>query len=165
MKNKVDVGDVFLIPLDAAGFGVGQVAGNWNGELYFLIYDAAYPTREVDPKLVISQTPLFAALSLDAKIFHGDWPIIGNVTENLGSIPQPAFKVNQEGRVFLESRDRSVSRPATCDEDAALRFRNVVAPIRLENALKAHKGIGDWNPKYEDLRFKYALESSRFVAN
>jgi hypothetical protein len=164
MGVKANVGDVFLIPLEDSGFGLGQVAGDWKGELYLLIFEHTYDTRDVDPECVLAAAPLFAALSLDAKIHNGDWPVIVRVTDNLAQIPQPVFKVDQGGRMFLESRDRSVSRPVTQAEEESLRLRTVVAPVRLENALKALNGIGEWNPRYEELRFTYALESSRMLA-
>ncbi|MCQ4631136.1 immunity 26/phosphotriesterase HocA family protein [Shinella sp. CPCC 100929] len=161
MNKKAHVGDVFLIPIDGSRFGIGQIAGDWIGELYIVIYDAVHSTEDVDPNSVASEQLLLAALSLDAKIHCGDWRIIGNVTDNLDRIPQPVFKVNQDGQVFLESRDRSITRPASRSESETLRLRTVVAPVRLENALKALKGVGDWNAKYDELRVDYVLESSR----
>ncbi len=164
MSRKAKLGDVFLVPIEGSRTGIGQIAGDWKGELYVIIYDAVYGDENVDPKSVIGANPLFAALSLDAKIHNGDWRIIGNVIENLDSIPQPVFKVNQDGEVFLESRDRSMTRPASGAEAEALRLRTVVAPVRLEKALKAHNGVGDWNPRYDELRYDYALESSQYDA-
>ena len=163
MSQKAHVGDVFLVPIDGSRRGIGQIAGDWKGELYVVIFDAVYGDENVDPKSVVTATPLFAALSLDAKIHNGDWRIIGNVTENLDGIPQPVFKVNQDGEVFLESRDRSANRQASSKEAEALRLRTVVAPVRLEKALKAYNGVGDWNTRYDDLRYDYALESSQYV--
>jgi hypothetical protein len=160
MTQKAHVGDVFLIPIDESRSGIGQIAGDWKGELYVIVYDVVCVGAEVDPSRVTAERPLFAALSLDAKIHNGDWRIIGNVSENLNSIPQPVFKVNQGANVYLESRDRVVSRPASDSEAANLRLRTVVAPVRLENALKAHNGLGEWNPRYDELRFDYALASS-----
>jgi hypothetical protein len=165
MSQKASVGDVFLIQIDRSRFGLGQIIGDWKGELYVVIYDAVHTTETVDPKSVFFEKPLFAALTLDAKIHHGDWRIIGNVPENLDRLPQPVFKVNRNGQIFLESRDRSVSRPASDSEEKALRLRTVVAPVRLENALKAHNGVGVWNPRFDELRADYAVESSQFLAN
>lgn len=164
MTHKARVGDVFLVPVDESRFGVGQIAGDWKGELYVIIYEGILSGGVPDPEDVNSAKPLFAALSMDAKIHHGDWPIIGNVTKNLERIPQPVFKVDQGGQVFLESRDRSISRPASIAEAERLRLRTVVAPVRLENALKAHSGLGEWNSRYDELRADYALESSRVLA-
>jgi Immunity protein 26 len=163
MTKNIKIGDVFLIPLDDAGFGVGQVAGNWQGELYLIIYEATSATQNVALDEIMSKPPWLAALSLDAKLWNGDWPIIGNVQENLDGVPQPVFKVNQDEQVFLESRDRSISRPATAQEEQILRLRNVVAPIRLENALKARHGIGSWNPRYDELLAEYATVSSKLL--
>ncbi len=164
MKYKAHIGDIFQIPIDESRFGVGQIAGAWKGELYVIIYDGLFSEKYFDSESVIGAKPLFAALSMDAKIYHGDWPIIGNVTKNLEHIPQPVFKIDQGGQVFLESRDRSVSRLASSSEAGRLRLRTVVAPVRLENALKAHSGLGEWNPRYDELRADYALDSSRVLA-
>jgi hypothetical protein len=165
MTQKARVGDVFLVPIDHSRFGIGQIAGDWNGELYIIIYDTIYGSDDVDPVSVLYGRPLFAALSLDAKIHCGDWQIIGNVKDNLDQIPQPTFKVNQGAQVFLETRDRSVTRRASDSESRDLRLRTVVAPVRIENALKAWQGIGDWNSKYDELRADYAFESSRLIAD
>jgi hypothetical protein len=164
MGHKAHVGDVFLIPVDSTRFGVGQIAGDWKGELYVVIYDKILSGDKPEPECVSGAKPLFAALSMDAKIHHGDWPIIGNVTGNLEHIPQPVFKVDQGGKVFLESRDRSISRPASSSEAERLKLRTVVAPVRLENAFKAHNGVGEWHPRYDELRAEYAFDSSRVLA-
>lgn len=163
MKHKATIGDVFLISIDGSRFGVGQVAGDWNGELYIVVYDVILPSAEFDLARVASDELLFAALSLDAKIHHGDWRIIGNVTSNLDRIPQPAFKVNQDGKVWVETRDRSRFWPASKAQAEGLRYRTVVAPVRLENALRALHGIGEWNPKFDELRADYAFASARLV--
>lgn len=163
MKQKVRVGDVFLVPIDGSRWGGGQIAGDWKGELYIIIFDVIYNDDNIEPESIVGARPLLAALSLDAKLHHGDWRIIGNVTANLGRIPQPVFKVNQDGVVFVETRDRSATRRASSAEAEVLRLRTVVAPVRLENALKAHNGIGDWSPRYDDLLYHYALESSRYA--
>ncbi len=163
--GRTRLGNVFLLPIDERRFGIGQIAGDWKGELYFVIYDAVHRTSEVDPSSVIGARPLFAALSLDAKIHHGDWPVIGNITEGLSQLPQPVFKVSVGNEMFLESRDRSEFRPASTKEAEALRFRTVVAPVRLEKALKAHHGIGEWDAAYNELLAEYAYESAKLVAD
>ena len=80
------MGDVFLIPIDDSRHGIGQIAGDWKGELYVIIFDAVYGNEAIDPKRVLAEKPLFGALSLDAKIHHGDWRVIGNISENLAAI-------------------------------------------------------------------------------
>jgi hypothetical protein len=163
--GRARLGDVFLVPIDESRVGIGQIAGDWNGELYIVIYDAVQQSSKAEPVSGIGAPPLFAALSLDAKIYNGDWPVVANITDNLDQLPQPAFKVNVDGEVFVESRDRTATRRASATEAEALRFRTVVAPVRLEKALKAHHGIGEWDPKYDDLLAEYASQSARLIAD
>lgn len=149
------LGDVFLVPSGNDLFGVGQIVGNFHGELYIIIYDTAVNSRDYDIQKSLNSEPLIASLSLDAKIYHGDWPVVGNFRENIPSIYQPCFKIEQDGHMYVESRDRSISRIASETEQEILRFRTVVAPIRIENALKALRGFGEWLPIFEKLKPEY----------
>lgn len=159
MGKKAIVGDVFLIPLDGDRYGIGQLAGDWKGELYVVIFDKVV-SSSASAADVDNAPLLLAALTLDAKLHHGDWRIIGNRLANIGAIPQPWFKVNVEGETYVEARDRSVTRLATDAEAASLRLRTVVAPVRLENALKAINGIGEWHPRFNELRAEHAAASA-----
>ena len=162
MAKKTRVGDVFLIPIESERYGIGQVAGDWKGELYVVIYDkvvlANASADDIDGAAL-----QFAALSLDAKLHHGDWPIIGNRQDNIDALPQPWFKLDYGGQTYVEARDRSVFRPATAVEERGLRLRKVVAPVRLEKALKARHGVGDWQPQYDELTAAYVSDSVKLV--
>lgn len=162
MSKKAKLGDVFLLPLDEQRSGIGQIAGDWNGELYVVVYDKLVSSDAL-PIDLVGIPLLLAALTLDAKFYHGDWRIVGNLQESLGSIPQPWFKVSHGPKFFIESRDRSSTRPATALEAAKLRLRTVVAPVRVESAFKAMHGIGDWNSRYDHLRPAYVIESARLI--
>jgi hypothetical protein len=161
--TKPAIGDVFLVPLDGYRYGIGQIAGDWKGELYVVVY-AKLVSREASVEDVDDADLQFAVLTLDAKLHHGDWQVIGNRQDNLTAIPQPWFKVSMAGKTHVEARDRSVTRRATPSEEAKLRHRTVVAPVRIENALKALHGLAEWNSRYDDLRADYAAQSSRLVA-
>lgn len=163
MGIQVKVGDVFLVPLDGKSWAVGQLVSAWNDELYVAIFGQKIETHNVDPHSVIDQEPVFLALTLDAKIFHGDWPIVGNVQENLASFPQPAFKVRQAGVVYMESRDRTVSRPASSSEAEMLRNRSVSSPAVIEEAVQGYFGVCEWNPHYDKFHSDYAAASSKLL--
>lgn len=156
------VGDVFLVPLDEERCCIGQVAGDWKGELYVVVYDKVVP-HEATPADIDGAWLQFAALTLDAKFYHGDWQIVGNRRDNLSQLPQPWFKVRISGVPHIEARDRSVSRPATPEEAALLRNRTVSSPAVIDGALKALHGLEEWNPHYEKLRADYAFESARLI--
>jgi hypothetical protein len=159
---KLTVGDVFLLPLDDERYGIGQIAGDWKGELYVVVYDKLV-SRNASSEDVDGSSIQFAALTLDAKVHHGDWPVVGNRQGSLADIPQPWFKVGVGGETHIEARDRSVSRQATPTEESMLRHRTVVAPVRIENAFKALHGVGDWSPRFDDLRADYAFLSAKLV--
>lgn len=157
------VGDVFLVPLDGERYGIGQVAGDWKGELYVVIYDKLV-SRVASAADIDGVGLVFAALTLDAKFHHGDWPIVGNRRDNLPDLPQPWFKVGVDGEAHIEARDRSATRRATPTEEAGLRHRTIVAPVRVEKALKALHGVGEWNSRFDALRADYAFQSAKLVS-
>src|SRR5205085_8082312 len=105
------------------------LAGDWKGELYVVIYNKVV-SRDASPADVNGAELLFAALTVDAKFYHGDWPVIGNQQDNLSALPQPWFKVGVSGETHIEARDRSLTRRATSTEAAGLRHRTVVPPLR-----------------------------------
>lgn len=160
--NDASVGDVFLIPLDEERFGLGQVAGDWQNELYIVVYDKVVPHGASALEIDGTQL-LFAALTLDAKFHHGDWRIVGNRRDNLSQLPQPWYKVRISGVPYVEARDRSVIRPATADEASLLRNRTVSSPAVIEGALKALHGLEDWLPPYDKLRVDYAVQSANLI--
>ncbi|MEP9387655.1 Imm26 family immunity protein [Mesorhizobium sp. KR9-304] len=164
MGIRAKVGDVFLISLDERSWALGQLVSAWNDELYVAIFGQKLETQEVDPKCVIDQEPVFLALTLDAKLFHGDWPILGNVHQNLINFPQPAFTVRQAGVVHIESRDRTVSRAASPSEAEILRYRSVSSPAVIEETVRGYFGACEWNPHFEKFYADYAFESSRLLA-
>jgi hypothetical protein len=163
MGIQAKVGDVFLVPLDDRSWACGQIVSAWNDELYLAIFGQKVEDRSVDVRSAIDQEPALLVLTLDAKFWHGDWPIIGNVRENLADFPQPAFKVRQSGVVYVESRDRAISRPASPSEVEILRYRNVSSPAVIEEAIHAYFGIGEWNPHFDKFHADYAYRSGQLL--
>ena len=162
MGIKVKVGDVFLIPIKGEEWVGGQLLANRMKELYVAVYPKLVKKGETSVEDIIQQEPLFLALTLDAKLWHGHWPIIGNTKKNIHTLPQPFFKWDSQKGTMIESRDQRVRRLAKAHEIPYLKYRTVVAPIILENAAKAHFGIGNWDYDYDDLKAEYAYETSKF---
>lgn len=161
---EAKAGDVFLIPVSGSSYGMGQVVARYGEELYLVVYEVLTSREAATPELVLDEEPVLASLSLDAKLWHGHWPIIGNTTKNLTKISEPAFKINVGGAVLIESQDRSKNKEADPEQVDKLRYRTTVAPVRLENAIRAlHTGVG-WNAAYDRLSYRYALETSRLLA-
>lgn len=152
--SVIRVGDVLAVPLGPGMVGVGYVAAEYSPSLafYLLLYGQSYPAIEdIEPRAVAGD-PVLCGLTNDAKVFAGHWSVVGNLPPDPGSLPLPASKVGQRGQMIVEDVTGEFWRLATEDEIERLAYRKVVAPVRLENALKAHFGLRDWDPIFDDLR-------------
>jgi hypothetical protein len=165
MGIKVKTGDVFLVPVDQTTSVGGFVISNSNGELYVAVFHERMETADAartNPKTIINGKPMMLALTLDAKLWNGDWKIIGNETGANTEFPQPAFKMQHKGKIYLESRDMKLRRPASANEEQILNYRTVSSPAVVESAAKAKFGIGQWNKYFDPLLADYAINTSKF---
>lgn len=163
MGIKVKVGDVFLIPLDETACAGGIIINDRKGELYVAVFQEKLDAGESDTKKIVNGTPLFLTLTLDAKLWHGFWPIIGNELKLTKKFPQPVYKVQYDGNLHIESRDMKFHRIASASEAEILNFRTVSSPAAIENATKGKFGILEWSPHHNSLLAGYAIKSSKFL--
>ena len=158
------MGDIFLIPLDDISAAGGQVISiREKEELYLAIFGKRLGLDETDLEKIVSGQPVLLTLSLDAKIWHGSWPIIGNLIRLVRHYPQPNYKVEHAGVMSLESRDTKVRRAVTPEELGILKYRSVVAPQNIENAIRAYFGIGAWTEYHNGLSAQHAIASSKLL--
>lgn len=153
MKMKWKKGDVFTIPIDEEHVGIGQIAEVIGVELYVVVFDGKHRREEL-PRVTsaVEQPHLFASLTLDAKLHHGDWEVVGNATENLDAEDLPWYKVRINSVMHVESCDKKTFRPATEEEERTLANRSTYSPAVLEKALQAEYGVIEAHPAYEELR-------------
>jgi Immunity protein 26 len=154
-RARISVGDVFSLPLDDERAGCGQVVAKYeSGGYYFAIFAEAYKRSALPPPSELIRGDLaFLALSLDAKIHVGDWQVIG--TEPVGNdLPLPAYKevVGTPDQVDVVDYSGARRRRAAPAEVARLAYRKIVAPVRLEKALRALHGVESWESAYDELR-------------
>jgi hypothetical protein len=156
--RRFRVGDVFRIPLGEDRVGYGQIAHEWGrsgGHFYFVIFEHVdNRDNEVDLKELVGKDIALLALSMDALLQHGHWESIGNAEVDTARIPWPAYKEGKSppGAYDVVDYTGSRRREASPEEVARLPFRPVIAPIRLEKALRALHGLEDWDAAYEELR-------------
>jgi len=150
-------GDIFNVPIVGDAFGIGIVASSHHSELYLVIFRETFRVGTF-PNNVSALKPLIASSSLDAKIWHGDWQIIGH-TKEVRNIVQPIYKVREPNGWIAESFDESQRFQITQEIASRLSYRKCVAPVRLERALKAHAGHGIWEPDYDELLYTKVLTS------
>ncbi|CAO1651117.1 hypothetical protein I6E81_00125 [Salinibacterium sp. NG22] len=156
MKTKIKVGDVFIIPAGDGRAGVGQVVGVYGkSDYYFAIFDTVVPLEVSDERAIeaLKSPLLFLGLSLDAKIFFGDWPVVAHAEVD-PSILLPAYKVSMGtiDNIHVIDYTGTRSRPATEAEVDLLEFRSTVSPVRFERALRASLGLEPWLELFDKLK-------------
>src|SRR5690606_21506254 len=111
-----------------------------------------------DPAEVVKEEILFLANTFDAKFYHKHWIIYDNYTSNLNGIIYPIYKLGTEESGFqyedffgnllvADAVPLNISK-------SNVRYRKFVAPVRVENAVKAFYKISEWTDDYEELLYK-----------
>jgi len=157
-------GDVFLIPLDADRLAVGQVVRGGTLELYVVIYEKIVRSADPVPELK-GEKVLFATLTIARKLLDGDWPVVGSQPGNLDDLPMPWFRLEEAGKTYAQSLDRTLVRNVDEATSVRLRDRNLVAPARIEQALRARQPWGKWLAHYDELLADYAFETERAMTS
>lgn len=159
---EASVGDVFQIPVDDRHVGYGQVLASIKpNPLYLCVFEPLWDRQPIaDVQAIVRSQVLLLANSLDAKIWHGHWPIIGRTRPTLDRIPFPAFvtSIGRRDDYYLVSYDGRRRRKARATEVQHFDKRATVAPVRLEAAFKAHHGLIPWDPRFDQLRFDHVWE-------
>jgi hypothetical protein len=157
-RLRLQVGDVFSIPVDDDRVGYGQIVASWGesgGQFYFAVFDGVHPRDKVpDLDAVLAEPLILLALSMDALLVHGHWQVVGHAEVGDRRIPWPAYKegVSPPGSFDVVDASGQRRRAASDEEAARLPFRTVVAPIRIEKALRALHGIEPWDDAHDSLR-------------
>jgi hypothetical protein len=168
-KIKLEFGDVFSIPLDGNEFGFGQVMSPYNkksgGFMIGVFNYKASIIKNLDLNKLCSSELLFLGLTFDAKIYHNDWIVIGNHINNLDSIKKPYFKIGiMPNELYMVNYKGEIIKEITEDVFNNLMYLTEIAPIRYENALKAHFGLQDWKKEdYDKLLYENSVISNEIA--
>ncbi len=163
MSVTAKAGDLFAVPLSPTAWGVGVVARKWKSELYLVLFEEKFDDLEkIRTVQVEGLTPCLASSSLDAKIWHGHWPVMREGLDT-STLVQPIYKVEEASGMIAESFDRKFRLPIDANVANHLSYRKGVAPVRLENALKAHHGLGQWDAIFDELGYGLVIASTRAV--
>ena len=159
VKPEWSVGDVFTIPLEGRRAGVGQIVATYGKHQYFFaVFDPAYKSVDaIDVHVAVRAHLALLALSLDAKLFHQHWKVIGHA-EVSHDIPLPAYKEGgTDGAFRVVDYSGQLSREATAEEARRLSYRTTVAPVRIEAAFRAKHGEAEWAERFDALTPDYEL--------
>ncbi|GAA0989699.1 hypothetical protein ENKNEFLB_00437 [Nocardioides aquaticus] len=167
MSQQVDEGDMFSIPLGDGRCGFGQVVATYRkkGVYYVAVFDKIVDEAVVEESAEEARASrlLFLALTLDSRLHHGMWRVIGP-RDIAADLPFPAYKVDVGFPPVPHVVDHlgERTRPATADEVALLPVRTTVAPVALERALQARAGLAPWTERFDGFAPDEDLTTDRF---
>lgn len=164
MKARLELGDVFAVPLDDTRAGMGQVVATYGqGAFYFAIFDLLVHPDDAINQLdeALAAPLLFLAPSLDARLPVPYLTVLGQRPVRAG-LPLPAHReVDGENLVHVVDFSGRLRRRATDEEARRLQSRHFVAPLRLARALRATAGLEPWTDAYSALIPDEDLSSER----
>lgn len=163
--KRLTIGDVFTLPVDEDRVAYGQVVAAYGDDArYFAVFERLYRRAERPATSVVVQDRIaLLALSLDAKFRSGEWSVVGHEPVS-DDVPLPAYQeiVGSPDRVDIVDYSGTRRRQCTPEESRQLGRRTVVAPVRLQKALRAKHGLEPWETSYSKLQPDEATSASRF---
>jgi hypothetical protein len=118
-KPKATIGDVFRIPIDDARCAYGQVfyKNHVTFPLYVAVFRPGFPRDTPIPlETIVSSELALVGATMDARIYHGIWQIVGNRKPDMSRLPRPNFRVVREGKTVIEDFDGNVQRSAAASD-------------------------------------------------
>jgi len=164
-KFKIIEGDVFTIPLNDKEVGFGQVVAPYDktsGGFMVAVFDfKADDTQNISLNDVCNSELLFLGFTFDAKIYHKDWVLMGNYTDNIKTIVMPYFRLGTPPNdIYIVNYKGERLKSISENVFAELAYQTEIAPIRYQNALKAHFGYGEWKSEdYDKLLYSRSIKS------
>jgi len=158
---KIKEGDVFTIPVDENRVGFGQIIKipNKNNFIIVVFQEICITTEIPAVNEIINFSPLFLGYTMDAKLYHKHWKIIGNNNSNIDLIPLPNYRLGTPpDDIYITDYSGKVLRPAKKEEYEKLEHKTVRAPVGYENALKAYHNLKEWQADDNKLLFKNVIK-------
>ena len=141
-----------MLPTGKLGYGQVIVGGV---EFYVVIFRQIFDSPPEFDELLQGDA-LFVGWTTDALIYHGNWKLVGNRQPISARIPFPTYKVRINGMPYIHDFDGENRRPALPEQWELLDYHTSHAPIRYQNALLAHHGLGEWKDYYDEITVEHA---------
>ncbi|MDM1407520.1 hypothetical protein [Myroides sp. DF42-4-2] len=149
---KLKEGDLFEIKIAEDVLVYGQIVSTFKKKAFSIVCFVGTYDRRPEVKDIINKEVLLFGNTFDAKFYHGDWVVFTNEKSNLPRIKMPYYKIGTDS-IYVEDFFENRIRKASKEDINRLRYRNYIAPIRFESALKAYYNYIDWDNLYDDLLY------------
>ncbi|MET0636615.1 MAG: Imm26 family immunity protein [Chitinophagaceae bacterium] len=163
---KLKIGDIFTITISENEVGFGQIVAFPNkSTLLIIVFDLKRKGEgDYDIEKIMSSKILFLGYTLDAKLYHKHWKVIGD--RPVKGVELPYNKIGTPpDNIFVTDYKGKKLRRCSIDEFDSLDYQNVIAPVRYENALKAYYGLQDWiGDDYNKLLYERTLNSIKVLS-
>jgi len=149
-RNRVQIGDIFEIPVGAGLHVYGQVLAK-DLRTYLVVAFRPVDTEFVENEFVPQDVRL-AGIVFDAKLINGDWPLIAKIPVVRHSEPLFVSGHDALDGAELVSFDRRTRRPVKPAEAAKHGHRNLASPMLFQQAAQALSGRRDWEASFDHFR-------------
>ena len=154
---KLKIGDVFEIAIDENRDGFGQIVAlpNESTLLISIFERVKLKTDTLSLDEICNSRILFLGFTLDAKLYHKHWRLIGNYNQNIGAVKIPYYRLGTPpDEIYIINYKEEVIRACSIEEFDKLKYITVIAPVRYEKALKAFYKVGEWSEDYDKLTYE-----------
>lgn len=164
-RFKLEIGDIIALPIKDNYQGIGQIVSEYeklSGGFLLRVYDIKHNEKEeFILESLNKMNVLFQAYTFDAKLYHKDWEVIVNYTDNLKDIKLPYFRLGlRDDNAYIVNHQGKRILPISEKVFDNLNYKTEVGPIRFENALRAYYGYNEWiEENYNIILYSNTLKS------
>jgi len=154
---KLKEGDIFKLRVSDASIAVGQILTISRESLTVIVFEGLYDKDATpDVSKLVQGEILLLANTFDAKFYHRHWVVFGNYPANLDTIKLPIYKLGTDDELryedFFQQPISASSLPV--GQKGRVGYRNYVAPVRVEKAVRAFYKLTEWNDDYDKLLYQ-----------
>ena len=162
-RPRVKQFDVVGIPVGETGqWAIGHVL-DARHNLFIGVHEQLVSDLEGDWLRTLRSPWVLLAPTMDALIWHGRWPVVGN-SPPMNAVSLPRYAVDSLGEsnpVLTDYFGNRLGHARAEDiRSSKVVYRFSVAPIRVQKAIAAWFGLGQWHDSYFKLTAEYVLESA-----
>lgn len=159
---RLKEGDLFEIKIAECVLVYGQIVSTFKKNAISIICFAGTYDRRPEVEEIINKEILLFGNTFDAKFYHGDWVVFANEKSKLIEVKMPYYKIGTDS-IYVEDFFENRIRRASKEDLNLLRYRNYIAPIRFESALKAYYKYIDWADVYDELLYSKILITNKLI--
>lgn len=143
------VGDVIAIPVDGGVYATAQILKKT--KLLYLVVFSGLGEVLPDCKSIYDASAALVGWTMDAKIYHEDWKIVGNCGLHLPERYLKNYLVEYNGEQWVQDFDGNLVRVASDEDKKRFFLKSSYSPVRLERAIRAFNNIEEWDDDFDDL--------------